>query len=566
MNPGRAEFLRAVIGKLDASGISWCCLRNHREFFEDTRSDVDLLVLPDDIPLFETFLEEACGETGTRLVQEAAYLNFSRTYFTPAGEWVRIDYEAEIRWWVFPVLPARSILLRRIRADGLWIASPMDEAVVLWIAALFRHSLSDRYRARLTQLDAQVRGSFSGAAAVYQEAFGLFGKRLWESQQDLLRAADLGTLWEDFKVALVLRVFRRLALAGRFLLYLRYDLARAVRRVFQPRGLSFSIQSSSWSQTDSIDFLWRFDRVFPVAKSLLVSETSAAAWGQRLRIARTLFKGGLVLHPTSKAKPNSLPRSVRQIQALDNSEGGWIGAVLPGGWMTQPCQGKGPVEICYRIGAEALKFPAPTKGRRLFCVVLGLDGSGKTTLARHLAQRISQAAPYPAFRYFHFLPTSRGQPEFPWPGQAAMPKRGKALSRTDGFFPSLVRLFRNLIRAWWGIHILYRGFRGVIFGDRYLYNYLMDPASVRYFGSPDLAAKTLLLAPRPDLIFVLETPAEVILQRKQELSPEEIRIQTAGLKNLPLVAGRVVRLDGALPPEILADQCLREIRLELEKN
>jgi len=109
MSAGRAEFLRAVIRKLDASGISWCCLRNHRELFENSRSDVDLMVLPEDIPLFETFLDEACGETGTRLAQEAAYLNFSRTYLTPAGEWVRIDYEAEVRWGVFPVLPARGV-------------------------------------------------------------------------------------------------------------------------------------------------------------------------------------------------------------------------------------------------------------------------------------------------------------------------------------------------------------------------------------------------------------------------------------------------------------------------
>ncbi|MFM8792884.1 MAG: hypothetical protein ACKOFX_10535, partial [Solirubrobacterales bacterium] len=79
MMAGRAEFLWQVIQKLDASGIAWCCLRNHREMFEDSRSDVDLLVLPEDIPLFESLLEESCRETGTRLAQEASYLNFSRT-------------------------------------------------------------------------------------------------------------------------------------------------------------------------------------------------------------------------------------------------------------------------------------------------------------------------------------------------------------------------------------------------------------------------------------------------------------------------------------------------------
>ncbi len=567
MSAGRAEFLRAVIRKLDASGISWCCLRNHRELFENSRSDVDLMVLPEDIPLFETFLDEACGETGTRLAQEAAYLNFSRTYLTPAGEWVRIDYEAEVRWGVFPVLPARGVLLRRIRVDGLWVASPADEAVVLWIAALFRHSLSDRYRTRLTQLDAQVRGSFSNAAGIYRQAFGHFGKRLLERQRDLLETADLGTLWGDFKVALVLRVFRHFSLAGQFLLYFQYDMVRAVRRVFNPRGLYFSIESPIWNRADSIELLWRLDRVFPVAKSLLQPEVSqVTSWGQKIRIGRTLFKGGLVLHPTAGSPSAALLFRSRRIRVRDTSGGGWIGALLPGGWMTQPRQGKDSVETCYQLACDALTMPAPKVARRLLCVVLGLDGSGKTTLARHLAQRMAQAAPFPAFRYFHFLPTSPERTEFPWPGQTVEPKRRMALSGTDGFLFSLARLLRNLVRAWWGIHSLNRGFRGVILGDRYLYNYLMDPASVRYFGPASLVTRILLLAPRPDLIFVLETPPEVILQRKQELSPEEIRIQTARLKNMPLVAGRVVRLDGALPAENLADQCLREIRAELEKN
>lgn len=71
MTVGRAEFLRQVIQKLDASGIAWCCLRNHKEMFEDSRSDVDLMVLREDIPLFESLLEESCRETGSCLAQEA---------------------------------------------------------------------------------------------------------------------------------------------------------------------------------------------------------------------------------------------------------------------------------------------------------------------------------------------------------------------------------------------------------------------------------------------------------------------------------------------------------------
>lgn len=558
MKAGRADFLRVLIQKLDASGVAWCSLRNHHEMFEDSRSDVDLMVLPEDIPLFETFLEEACRETGARLAQMASYLNFSRTYLTPSGQWVRVDYEAEVRWRIFPVLSARSILLRRIRLDGLWVASPADEAVVLWIAALFRNSLSDRYRTRLIGLDGWMRKSFPPAERLYQEAFGPFGKLLWSRQGELLQVADLSDFWADLKLALILRVWFRPSLIWRFFSYFRHDLLRVFGRVLKPRGVYLSIESSVWTQADSIELLWRLDRVFPTAKSFLLPQDGAApSWRQKLGVARTLFKGGLVVRPASPGKSSPLPRHTRGILIRSEPGNGWSGAVMPGGWMTQPLDEKDPVEACYQICLTTLTMPVPTStlGRLVFCVALGLDGSGKTTLARCLAQRFSQEMAPPAFRYFHFLPGSPGRPEFPWPDRGAEPKKREPAS----VLLSVARLFRNVCRAWGGMIFQCRGFRGVLFVDRYLYNYLLDPASVRYDGWQGMAARALRWAPRPDLIFVLETPAELILQRKQELSPEEVRGQSKTLKGLPLVARKVVRLDGSRLPQELADQCLREI-------
>ena len=569
MKAGRAEFLRVLIQKLDASGVAWCCLRNHQEIFEDTRSDVDLMVLPADIPLFETFLEEACRETGTRLAQEASYLNFSRTYLTPAGEWVRIDYESEVRWRIFPVLQARAILLRRIRLDGLWTASPADEAVVLWIASLFRGFLSDRYRTRLLQLDEKMKSSFPSALATYREAFGRWGIRLLQQQSDWLKAEDLRLFWSDFKLALILRVIPRPALGLQFVSYLLYDFKRAIRRAHHPRGFFLSVESSPWDEVDSVELLWRLDRIFPVAKSLfLPSDARTFSWREKLRISRTLFKGGLVLCPLPWGRPVSQPRHTRGVRIRHDPENGWIGATMPGGWMTQNLQAKDRVESCYQLGLQALTMPSPFSRlpKASFCVILGLDGSGKTTLARHLSQRICQTSACPSVRYFHFLPSSPEKTEFPWPHPAAEPKKRESPSAAGGLLFSLLRLVRNWGRAWWNIGFRYRGFRGLLLGDRYLYNYLLDPVSVRYFGPVSWVTRALRWAPRPDLIFILETPPEVILQRKQELSAEEIRIQSEQLGKLPLVARRVVRLDGARRPEDLADQCLREIGLDLGKT
>lgn len=111
MKSGRSEFLYLLVQELDRTGISWCCLRNHLEFFENSRSDVDLMILPEDQDLFERTLEEVGRQTSAKLLQKASYLNQSRTYLTPAGEWVRIDYETEVRWGIFPVLTARGFCI-----------------------------------------------------------------------------------------------------------------------------------------------------------------------------------------------------------------------------------------------------------------------------------------------------------------------------------------------------------------------------------------------------------------------------------------------------------------------
>ena len=569
MTADRAEFLRQVTQKLDASGIAWCCLRNHKEMFEDSRSDVDLMVLPEDIPLFESLLEESCRETGTRLAQEASYLNFSRTYFTPAGQWVRIDYESEIRWRIFPVLRARSVLFRRVRRDGLWVASAPDEAVVLWIAALFRHSLSDRYRLRLRELGAEMQDSLPESLEVYREAFGGLGPRLWKMQQASFAGVDFGPLWLDFKWTLGSRLFSSFSRAKDFFSYLAYDLARVLRRVIHPRGFFVTVESSSWGHAQSIGFLWKLDRIFPVAKSLYFpSGTARLSLVQKARTALTLFRGGLVLRPILPGGQILLPRRSRALWIRSAGDHQWIGACLPSGRMIPALSGGDPVEAGYQLSVRALtQAPAATlPHRRLFCVILGLDGSGKTTLGRHLAEHAGSTMPSFEFRHFHFMPTCSSRSVFPWPNQPAEPKKRELASGTVGTLTSIARLFRNWIRALWGLGICNRYFRGVLLGDRYLYNYILDPVSVRYFGPAWLAALFLQFAPRPDLLLILETTPETLLQRKQELSPEEIRTQSTILREFPFVAGRVVRLDATRAPKELAQECLREIHLASEKK
>jgi thymidylate kinase len=90
--------------------------------------------------------------------------------------------------------------------------------------------------------------------------------------------------------------------------------------------------------------------------------------------------------------------------------------------------------------------------------------------------------------------------------------------------------------------------------DRYLLDVLVDPMRYRYGGHKWLIRVLWWLAPKPDLVILLDAPPEVLQSRKSEVSLEEtVRQRTAyqelitGLSN-----GHVV--DAALPVERVAAQ------------
>ncbi|MCH8283604.1 MAG: hypothetical protein IIC20_03400 [Chloroflexi bacterium] len=59
-------------------------------------------------------------------------------------------------------------------------------------------------------------------------------------------------------------------------------------------------------------------------------------------------------------------------------------------------------------------------------------------------------------------------------------------------------------------------------GDRWLYGYLAQPRPLKFYGPRWVARLALFLAPRPDLVVLLEAPADIAYSRKPELSRAEI--------------------------------------------
>jgi thymidylate kinase len=172
----------------------------------------------------------------------------------------------------------------------------------------------------------------------------------------------------------------------------------------------------------------------------------------------------------------------------------------------------------------------------LFLVILGPDGVGKSTLLGRLAESLEQAA-FNRVRLFHWRPN------------VIAPQKETGIPSTDphdepprGVLGSILALLGILLDYWLGYVFVLRPFlvrSGLVIFDRYFQDLLIDPLRYRYGGSMWLAKFIGRLVPPPDLPFlVLDAEDEVILSRKREVPPEELRRQREGYQQFTLNAKR----------------------------
>src|ERR1041385_2703015 len=165
----RGGFLAALFQNLEEQRIGYSVLRNYENLYENNSSDVDLAVQPEDVGRLEGGLQKAAAASGHRLGQCTRYINYSRVYWHPEGGFVRVDYDTEFRWRIFPVLTAKSVVTLRRKHGDFYVPHPRHESAILFLAAIERGKLSERYQQRLAALreervtDEELKRTFRAA-------------------------------------------------------------------------------------------------------------------------------------------------------------------------------------------------------------------------------------------------------------------------------------------------------------------------------------------------------------------------------------------------------------------
>ena len=148
----------------------------------------------------------------------------------------------------------------------------------------------------------------------------------------------------------------------------------------------------------------------------------------------------------------------------------------------------------------------------LHIVFLGPDGSGKSSVISAVSQQLAQAFRRVEYRHLHpGRPSGSG-------GQAVDDPHGQAPRGRAGSLAKLLHFWSRY--AVGGLLWLYpcRVCSTLTIFDRYYQDLLADPARYRYDASLGFAARLGRLLPQPDIVFILDAPAEVLQARKQEVS------------------------------------------------
>jgi thymidylate kinase len=171
-----------------------------------------------------------------------------------------------------------------------------------------------------------------------------------------------------------------------------------------------------------------------------------------------------------------------------------------------------------------LRMREPTGLRIAF---LGPDGSGKSTVISAVMQQFSQSFRNVEYRHLRPGKLSKHSNTMPVTDPHGKPLRNKIGSHLKLLYFWSQYMLGNLL--WTYPHYVRST---LIIFDRYYHDLLADPVRYRFGGSLDLARQLGRSITQPDLVFILDAPAEVLQGRKQEVSLAESARQRIAYQSL----------------------------------
>lgn len=189
----------------------------------------------------------------------------------------------------------------------------------------------------------------------------------------------------------------------------------------------------------------------------------------------------------------------------------------------------------WRLAGRFLNPPGLT------VVLCGADGCGKSTAARAIVDGLSGTFSPAKGRHFHWKPplfTARRRAERgPDTNPHSEPVRNPAASLCYFVF--------HWLEFFLGSHVCFRPVKfrgGLVLVDRYYYDFFVDQRRYRLQVPPGIVRLGYIPLKKPDLVVLLDAPADVLQGRKQEVPLAETERQCRAYRTLvqSLSNGRVI--------------------------
>jgi thymidylate kinase len=193
----------------------------------------------------------------------------------------------------------------------------------------------------------------------------------------------------------------------------------------------------------------------------------------------------------------------------------------------------------------------------LVVVLCGPDGCGKSTVAPKLVEALSGVFSPPKGRQIHWKPRvfSRSRENSgPETNPHGKPARKKFASLMYFAFHWL-----EFFLGWW-LRVFPATFKGgLVMIDRYYFDFFVDQKRYRMQVPQSIIEFGYRLLPKPDLVFLLDTPADVLQQRKKEVPADEsARQRTAFVELMKRVKNGAV-IDATQSPEAITAEIQKAV-------